>query len=127
MNRVVQLQQAARGQFDNLLDDYAQGITETMGAYQELLAGAYAQVCKLDPRDCQIVHQHTVSGTNIFYTNRKPWVVNDVVAAVGAENDALRGRIKDLEDEVKQAWEDGYAEGHEEGYTAGLRAESDWA
>lgn len=95
-----------------VLEAVAHDAINNLAAYQELLAGAYAKVCKLDPRDCIIVQQHTREGIQTFYTNRKPWVANDVVAAVSAENDALRGRIKDLEDEVKRAYQDGFSDGY---------------
>ncbi len=97
---------------DRILEQVAGDATNNLAAYTELLAGAYAQVCKLDPRDCMIVQQQRAEGIHIFYTNRKPWVVNDVVAAVMADNDLLRGRIKDLEDEVKRAYQDGFNDGY---------------
>ena len=100
------------GLHQQILAQVANDALNNLGAYKELLAGAYAKVCKLDPRDCMIVQQHRAEGIHIFYTNRKPWVVNDVVAAVNAENEALRGRIKDLEDEIKRAYQDGFNDGY---------------
>ena len=97
---------------DRILERVAGDALNNLAAYTELLAGAYASVCELDPHECMVVQQHKPDGILTFFAPLSGKVKGDYTKGLAAENAVLRGRIKVLEDEVKRAYQDGFNDGY---------------
>ena len=95
-----------------ILEQVANDAINNLGAYTELLAGAYTVACNLDPRECMVVQQHKPDGILTFFAPLSGKAKGDYTKGLAAENAALRGRIKDLEDEIKRAYQDGFNDGY---------------